>query len=128
MADCSGSLPRPHHAPPAALADLPAAGAGGPAAARRETARDARGGGPRPPTPAPRKRGGQHYARQPPGAIVRHFGSARDPPHEGPFGCKTRAGLEAAADCLKSLPGSEIARWRQEREEDVYIRWERSLA
>ncbi|KAI8467430.1 MAG: hypothetical protein J3K34DRAFT_481434 [Monoraphidium minutum] len=112
----------PAYATTAALAALPAAGASpGGGVAARETARDALTWEARPPTPPRIKQGYQHYARQDPGAIVRHFGAARDALPEGPFGAKSKVSAEAAADCLKALPASEVARWRQERAEDVYL-------
>jgi hypothetical protein len=106
----------------AALAQLPAAGAGG--AVVRETARDALSWDRRPSTPPTIKQGGyQHYARQDPGTITRHFGAARDaaalPP--GPFGYKSKVGTESAAACFKMLPDTGTARWRLERAEDVYV-------
>lgn len=116
------NLATPKYKTTAELALLPAAGAGT-SPSVRETARDALTWEQRPPTPPAIKQGGyQHYARQDPGAIVRHFGTARDPLKQGPFGCETKVGVESAADCFKALPDSEIARWKQERAEDIFIR------
>lgn len=61
----------------------------------------------------------------PAGAIMRHFGTARDVVRDGPFGCKTRAGVESAAECLEAYPGSEIGRWQLQQREEVYARWVR---
>ncbi|WIA10245.1 hypothetical protein OEZ85_010445 [Tetradesmus obliquus] len=84
-----------------------------------ETAKDALTWQERPPTPEVQKPF-QHYARQPAGAIMRHFGTARDVVRDGPFGCKTRAGVESAAECLEAYPGSEIGRWQLQQREEVY--------
>lgn len=117
----STKLSTPQYMSAATLAGMPAAGR--PRGDAGETARGALAWEQRPPTPPQIKQGGyQHYARQNPGAAPKHFAAAQGPPHAGPFGRKTRAGVESAADCLKSLPDSEVGRWRQERAEDVYLR------
>jgi hypothetical protein len=59
------------------------------------------------------------------GSIMRHFGTARDALKDGPFGCKTRAGQESAAECLEAYPGSEIGRWQLQQREEVYARYVR---
>ncbi|KAF6255181.1 hypothetical protein COO60DRAFT_241792 [Scenedesmus sp. NREL 46B-D3] len=84
-----------------------------------ETAKDALTWQERPPTPEVQKPF-QHYARQPAGSIMRHFGTARDAVRDGPFGCKARAGQESAAECLAAYPGSEIGRWQLQQREQVY--------
>ncbi|GBF97983.1 flagella associated protein [Raphidocelis subcapitata] len=124
----STKLAQPQFLSSSALATIPAAGAadgggGAAAAAGRGTARDAlTWGGARPPTPEGLlRRGHQHYARQPPGAITRRPGAGLDAPRDGPFGCRSAVGLESAADCLRALPESDAARWRLERAEDVYV-------
>lgn len=101
------------------LSLLPAAGVSG---NRTESAKDALTWSDRPPTPEGLKPF-QHYARQPVGTITKHFGSARDPTQQGPFGCKTKVGQQSAADCLSAYPASDIARWRLEKSEDVYERY-----
>lgn len=63
-----------------------------------------------------------HYARQEPGTITKHFGSARDSVPQGPFGAKTKASLQSAEECIRCYPESEIARWKLEQEEEVYAR------
>eukprot|EP00879_Flechtneria_rotunda_P013223 GHRR01013808.1.p1 GENE.GHRR01013808.1~~GHRR01013808.1.p1 ORF type:complete len:233 (+),score=43.48 GHRR01013808.1:312-1010(+) len=84
-----------------------------------ETARDAVSWQERPPTPEVIKPF-QHYARQPAGTITRHFGTARDPVQQGPFGSKTKASQESAAECMATYPDSEIGRWKLEKCEEVY--------
>ena len=65
----------------------------------------------------------QHYARQPPGTITRHHGSARDDvSKERVYGCKTKASKESAAECMATYPDSEIGRWKLEQSEAVYSR------
>jgi hypothetical protein len=54
---------------------------------------------------------------------MRHFGTARDTVKDGPFGCKTRAGQQSAAECLEAYPGSEVGRWQLQQREQVYARW-----
>eukprot|EP00879_Flechtneria_rotunda_P021440 GHRR01022597.1.p1 GENE.GHRR01022597.1~~GHRR01022597.1.p1 ORF type:complete len:249 (+),score=55.78 GHRR01022597.1:312-1058(+) len=87
-----------------------------------ETARDAVSWQERPPTPEVIKPF-QHYARQPAGTITRHFGTARDPVQQGPFGSKTKASQESAAECMATYPDSEIGRWKLEKCEEVYARY-----
>jgi hypothetical protein len=53
---------------------------------------------------------------------MRHFGTARDAVKDGPFGCKTKAGIQSAAECLEAYPGSEIGRWQLQQQEAVYAR------
>jgi hypothetical protein len=81
--------------------------------------------GARPPTPERLKRY-QHYARQPPGAITRHFTSARDDDAGSAasrvFGCRTKASAQSAAECMAGYPDSELARWKLEQSESVYAR------
>lgn len=85
------------------------------------TAKDALTWAPRPPTPETLKPY-QHYARQPPGAALRHFGTCRDPLPPGPFGSKPRGSQQSAAECIHhaGYPGSQIARWQLEHREAVY--------
>lgn len=65
----------------------------------------------------------QHYARQPPGTITRHHGSARDDvPRDKVFGCTTKASAESTADCMNCYPDSEIGRWKLEQSEGIYSR------
>jgi hypothetical protein len=54
---------------------------------------------------------------------MRHFGTARDAVQDGPFGYKTRAGQQSAAECLEAYPGSEVRRWQLQQKEQVYARW-----
>lgn len=63
----------------------------------------------------------QHYARQAPGTITRHYGAAQaDVPKDKVFGCKTKASKESAAECMASYPDSEIGKWKLEQSETVY--------
>lgn len=86
-----------------------------------ETAKDALTWTDRPPTPEVIKPY-QHYARQPAGTITRHFGTARDASWQGPFGCKSKASQQSAADCMASYPDSELGRWKLETSEVIYSR------
>lgn len=87
-----------------------------------ETAKDALTWQDRPATPEELKPY-QHYARQPAGTILKHFGTARDPVAHGPFGVKTKTSEQSAAECMAVYPQSEMARWKLERSEDVYARY-----
>jgi hypothetical protein len=63
----------------------------------------------------------QHYTRQAPGTIARHYGAAmNDVPKDKVFGCKTKASKESAAECMASYPDSEIGKWKLEQSETVY--------
>lgn len=76
----------------------------------------------RPQTPDHQKKYRQSVLHEP-GKIVRHFGVAEDPLHEGNFGRATIARLgESVADYIKSYPQSSIAQWALQRSEDVYAR------
>lgn len=77
----------------------------------------------RPQTPDHQKKYRQSVLHEP-GKIVRHFGVAEDPIHEGSFGRGTiaRPG-ESVADYIKSYPQSRLAQWALQRSEDVYARW-----
>lgn len=76
----------------------------------------------RPQTPDHQKKYRQSVLHEP-GKIVRHFGVAEDPLHEGSFGTATiaRPG-ESVADYIKSYPQSSLAQWALQRSEDVYAR------
>lgn len=77
----------------------------------------------RPQTPDHQKKYRQSVLHEP-GKIVRHFGVAEDPLHEGSFGRATiaRPG-EKVADYIKSYPQSSLAQWALQRSEDVYARY-----
>ncbi|KAL3146785.1 hypothetical protein ABBQ38_014767 [Trebouxia sp. C0009 RCD-2024] len=74
----------------------------------------------RPQTPDHQKKYRQSVLHEP-GKIVRHFGVAEDPIHEGCFGRATiaRPG-ESVADYIGSYPQSSLAQWALQRSEDVY--------
>ena len=76
----------------------------------------------RPQTPDHQKKYRQSVLHEP-GKIVRHFGVAEDPLHEGCFGRATIAKPgESVADYIKSYPQSSLAQWALLRSEDVYSR------
>jgi hypothetical protein len=60
-----------------------------------------------------------------PGQISRHPGAAADPLPTGPFGSRSQASGESAAQCMQIEPRTEIAKWELERSEQVYARWAR---
>jgi hypothetical protein len=108
----------------AALGDLPAAGRSD---GRGESAKAALTWDAQRPSTPERLKPYQHYARQQPGSITRHFGAARDrdaaqASGERVFGCKTKASAESAADCMATYPDSALGRWKLEQSERVYAR------
>jgi hypothetical protein len=77
----------------------------------------------RPATPEAVKRYRSALAHEP-GQITRHHGAAADPLPAGPFGSKSKASGESAAQCMQVEPTTEIAKWKLERSEQVYARWD----
>jgi hypothetical protein len=114
----TGSLTRPSYKSTQILQDLPAAGYHHETS---ETAKQAMTWDGRPETPQ-QLQPYKHYARQDPGTITKHFGTAHDRVPEGPFGCKTKASKESAADCTHCYPDSTTARWQLARKEGIYAR------
>lgn len=91
-----------------------------------ETAKDALTWSERPPTPDAQKKYRQSAVHTP-GQALRHYGTADDKLHEGPFGDKTISDAgENVAHCVKSQPESELGRWKLERSEDCYARYSTS--
>jgi hypothetical protein len=120
MNSLAGTL-RTAYLPPDGMAHIAAAG--------RSTADGQRagdclqwGGSERPTTPEGVKKCRSPLAHEP-GQITRHHGTAADPLPAGPFGSKSKASSESAAQCMRTAPETEIARWKLERAEQVYARW-----